>query len=139
MVAEEIICKCYKKSGNPHSDVDDVSSGLEEDDGPFSECDLQQETESLIHKTTPADGRCTLKEYMEGDNELQVCVDKGSDDWVACSFDQLALVMRTKSKVVVRTKRKLKVVMRTKRKVVMRTKRKVVIMKLMKTMRLKWC
>ena len=37
----------------------------------------------------PADGRCTLKEYMEGDNELQVCVDKGSDDWEACFFEQL--------------------------------------------------
>ena len=54
----------FQKSGNPHSDVDVVSSGLEEDDDPFSECDLQQEMESLIHKTTPADGRCTLKEYI---------------------------------------------------------------------------
>ena len=71
------------------SDMDVVSSGLEEDDDLFSECDLQQEMESLIDKTMPADGRCTLKEYMEGDNELQVCVDKGSDDWEACFFEQL--------------------------------------------------
>ena len=25
---------------------------------------------------------------MEGDNELQVCVEKGSDDWEACFFEQ---------------------------------------------------
>ena len=25
---------------------------------------------------------------MEGDNELQVCVDKGSDDWEACFFEE---------------------------------------------------
>lgn len=34
----------------------------------------------------PADGRCTLK---EGDNELQVCMDKGGDDWEARSFQEL--------------------------------------------------
>ena len=89
LVAEETICKCFKKAGILTSDMDVVSSGLEEDDDPFSECDLQQEMESLIDKTMPADGRCTLKEYMEGDNELQVCVDKGSDDWEACFFEQL--------------------------------------------------
>ena len=31
----------------------------------------------------PAHGQCTLKEYLEGDNELQVCMDKGGDDWEA--------------------------------------------------------
>ena len=92
--AQEIGCErnnlqVFKKAGILTSDMDVVSSGLEEDDDPLPECDLQQEMESLIDKTMPADGRCTLKEYMEGDNELQVCVDKGSDDWEACFFQQL--------------------------------------------------
>ena len=45
--------------------------------------------ESLIDKTMPSDGRCSLKEYLEGDNDLQVCVDKGGDDWEAAFFEQL--------------------------------------------------
>ena len=43
----------------------------------------------LIDKTMPSDRRCTLKEYLEGDNKLQVCVDKGSDNWEASFFEQL--------------------------------------------------
>ena len=71
LVAEETICKCFKKAGILTSDMDVVSSGLEEYDNLFSECDLQQEMESLIDKTMPADGRCTLKEYMEGDTNCK--------------------------------------------------------------------
>ena len=66
--------------------------------------------DSLIEKTMPADGRCTLKEYLEGDNELQVCMDKGGDDWKLDSSK--SLVMKTNSKMV--------------------------MMKSMKMMRLKW-
>ena len=40
----------------------------------------------LINDTMPADGRCTLKEYLKGDNELQVCVNKGGDDWESSFF-----------------------------------------------------
>ena len=89
LVEEETICKCFKKAGILTIDMDVVSRGLEEDDDPFSECDLRQEMAILIDKTMPADGRCTLKEYMEGDNELQVCMDKGGDDWEASFFEQL--------------------------------------------------
>lgn len=84
--------------------------GSKEDDDPFSECDLRQEMESLIDKTMPADGRCTLKDYLEGDNELQVFVDKGVTIGKLISLN--SLVMRTNSKMV--------------------------MMKLMKMMRLKW-
>ena len=45
LVVEETICKCFKKAGILTSDMDVVSSGLEEDDDPYSECDLQQEME----------------------------------------------------------------------------------------------
>ena len=76
LVAKETICKCFRKAGILTSDMDVVSTGLEDDDDPFSECDLRQEMNRLIEKTTPADGRCTLKEYLEGDNKLQVCMDK---------------------------------------------------------------
>ena len=89
LVTEEVICKCFKKAGMLTDDMDVVSAGLEEGDDPFSDCDLQREMESLIDKTMPADGRCSLKEYLEGDNELQVCTDNGGDDWEATFLDQL--------------------------------------------------
>ena len=37
----------------------------------------------------PSDGRCSLKEYLEGDDDLQVCIDKGGNDWEASFFEQL--------------------------------------------------
>ena len=43
----------------------------------------------LIDKTMPTEGRCTLKEYLEGENELQVCVGTGGDDWKSNFFQQL--------------------------------------------------
>ena len=44
-VAKETICKCFRKAGIL-SDMDVVSTGLEDDD-PFSECDFRQEMDSL--------------------------------------------------------------------------------------------
>ena len=41
--------------------------------------------------TMPADGRCSSNEYLEGHNELQVCVDKGGDDWESSFFEQLSV------------------------------------------------
>ena len=86
LVEEETICKCFRKAGILTSNMDVVSAGLDKDDDPFSECDLRQEIESLIDKTMPSDGKCTLKEYLEGDNELQVCMDKDDDQWEANFF-----------------------------------------------------
>ena len=31
-----------------------------------------------------------MKEYLEGDNELQVCKDKRGDDWEGRAFQQLS-------------------------------------------------
>ena len=88
-VEEDTVCKCFRKAGILMSEMDVVSAGLDEDDDPFSECDLQHELESLIDKTMPSDGRCTVKEYMEGDNDLQVCMDKDDDEWEANFFEEL--------------------------------------------------
>lgn len=50
LVAKETICKCFRKAGILTSDMDVVSTGLEDDNDPFSECDLRQEMDSLIEK-----------------------------------------------------------------------------------------
>lgn len=89
LVEEETICKCFRKAGILTSDMDVVLAGLDENDDPFSECDLRQEIESLIDKTMASDGRCTLKEYLEGDNDLQVCMDKDDNEWEANFLKEL--------------------------------------------------
>lgn len=52
---------------------------------------------NLIDKTMPADGRCTLKEYLEGDNELQVYA---SDDWESNFLNSLATMIKSKIAIV---------------------------------------
>ena len=89
LVEEDTVCKCFRKAGILTSEMDVVSAGLDEDDDPFSECDLQQELESLIDKTMPSDGRCTVKEYLERDNDLQVSMDNDDDEWEANFFEEL--------------------------------------------------
>ena len=87
LVEEDTVCKCFRKAGILTSEMDVVSADLDED--PLSECDLQHELESLIDKTMPSDGRCTVKEYLERDNDLQVCMDKDDDEWEANFFEEL--------------------------------------------------
>ena len=90
LVTEETIQKCFRKAGVLTSNMDVVSTRLEEDNDPFSECDLQVEMECLLQKTMPAEGRCTLIEYLEGDNQLPVCAETGDDDWEEDFFQQLS-------------------------------------------------
>ena len=80
LVTEETIRKCFRKAGILTSHMDVVTTSLEEDNDPFSECDLRENMDCLIDKTMPTEGRCTVKEYFEGENELQVYVDTGGDD-----------------------------------------------------------
>ena len=97
MVTEETIQKSFKKAGILTSNMDVVTTSLEDDIDPFSECDLQARMECLIDKTMPADGRCTLKEYLEGDNELQVYA---SDDWESNFLNSLATMIKSKIAIV---------------------------------------
>ena len=80
-MTEETIQKCLRKAGIFTSNMDVVNTSLEEDNDPFSECDLQEELECLIDEPCLLrKDLLSLKEYLEGENELQVCVDTGGDD-----------------------------------------------------------
>ena len=65
------------------------SCGLEDEDDPFLEADMRMEVQSLIEKTMPVDGRCTVNEYLNGDADLPVCVDLDSESWQTDFLEQL--------------------------------------------------
>jgi hypothetical protein len=45
----------------------------------FLEADLRMEVQGLIEKTMPTGGRCDVDEYLQGDDDLPVCMDFGND------------------------------------------------------------
>ncbi len=61
-------------------ELDVVSHGCEDDD-PFLEADIRTEVQSLIEKTMPEEGRCSVDEYLTGEDELPICVDMDSENW----------------------------------------------------------
>ena len=44
--------------------------------------------ENLIEKTFPNEG-CTVDNFLSGDNDLPVCVEKDNDKWDSTFFEQL--------------------------------------------------
>ena len=87
LVKPETISKCFRKAGILNTDLDVISVGVEDD--PFLEADLRIEVQSLIEKTMPAGGRCDLDEYLQGDDDLPVCMDLDNDSWETDFLDHL--------------------------------------------------
>ena len=83
LVRAETIAKCFSKAGILNAELDVISCDLEEEDDPFLEADMRVEVQSLIEKTMPTDGRCNVDEYLNGDDDLPVCMELDSDSWEA--------------------------------------------------------
>ena len=89
LVRAETVVKCFRKAGILNANLDVVSCYLEEEDDPFLEADMRMEVQSLIEKTMPTDGRCNLDEYLNGDDDLPVCMELDGDSWEANFLKQL--------------------------------------------------
>ena len=87
LVKPETILKCFRKAGILTSDLDVVTVEVEND--PFLEADMRMEMQSMINKTVLPGGTCDVNEYLQGDDELPVCVDLDSDNWDTNFMDQL--------------------------------------------------
>lgn len=81
-VNTETIRKCFRKAGVLSSNMDVVSCDMEGDD-PF--CDLDNDTplQELIDRALPANTvpACTAEEYLNGDDDIPVCVDMDDSQW----------------------------------------------------------
>ncbi len=89
LVKPETISKCFRKVGILITGLDVISSEVEVEDDPFSDADIRMEVQSLIEKTMPTGGRCDVDEYLQGDDDLPVCMDLNNDSWEADFLDQL--------------------------------------------------
>ena len=55
---------------------------------PFLEADAQMELEGLMERAVPVE-RCSVQEYIEGDDSLAVCTDLDSENWEANFWQSL--------------------------------------------------
>ena len=89
LVRAETIAKCFRKAGILNADLSVISCDLDAEDDPFLEADMRMEVHSLIDKTMPTDGKCNADEYLNGDDDLPVCMELNDDSWEADLLKQL--------------------------------------------------
>ena len=75
---ESTIRKCFKSAGALDNNYDAALPSQDAD--PFLEADVQMELEGLIEKAVPGE-RCSVQEYIDGDDSLAVCTDLDSENW----------------------------------------------------------
>ena len=78
-VKKETIIKCFRKSGVIGSDFTVVGRSCEDHD-PFDDVDAQEELDTLVGQVCPLAARCPVDEYINGDNNMAICV-QYDEDW----------------------------------------------------------
>ena len=69
--------KCFRKAGILKDAIMDVVvRAYDTEDDLFLKSDACMELQNLIEKTMPSEQRCSLAEYLHGEEEVSVCVDK---------------------------------------------------------------
>ena len=86
----ETISKCFRKAGVlQDATMDVVARAHDTEDDPFLESDACMELQNLLEKTMPSEQRCSLAEYLSGEEGVAVCVDMDGDEWDANFIVQL--------------------------------------------------
>ena len=75
---KESTIRCFKSAVVLDKDYDVASHDVD----PFLEADAQMELEGLMERAVPVE-RCSVQEYIEGDDSLAVCTDLDSENWEA--------------------------------------------------------
>ena len=91
-VKPETISKCFRKAGVLQAATMDVVARTHDtEDDPFLESAACMELQNLLEKTMPnSEQRCSLAEYMRGEEVIPVRVDMDGEDWDANFIVQLA-------------------------------------------------
>ena len=88
-VNPETISKCFRKVGVlQDAMVDVVARAHDTKDDPFLESDA-----CMFEKNMPSEQRCSLAEYLSGEEGVPVCVDMDGEDWDANFIAQFVMVM----------------------------------------------
>ena len=78
-VTASTVQKCFRKAGIWDKDQNVIS--VSESENPFLEADELMELDRLVENAGDGDAVCTMKEFVDGDNDLPICADMDSDDW----------------------------------------------------------
>ena len=81
-VSPDTISRCFRKAGVLDSGMGVVDRGIEEEVDPFDDLDADHQVRDLISQTMPAEDRCTVEEYINGeDGGVPVCSEFDKDTW----------------------------------------------------------
>ena len=81
------ICNCFRKAGMD-STLNVVSYDLDDKD-PFLAADENMALQGLIDVVMTGCDHCPLEEYVNGEDDVPVCLDACSDTWEEEFFDNL--------------------------------------------------
>ena len=85
-VSPDTISKCFKKAGILDSGMDVVDRGMSEEVDPFEDLDTDSLLHNLISRAMPADDRCTVEEYTNGEDTVPVCSNFDNDHGTKSSW-----------------------------------------------------
>jgi len=91
-VKKSTIYKCFKTAGILYKDYDVLAPSSHDVWIQFMEADVQIELEGLMEREVTGE-RCSVEEYIEGDDNLAVCTDLDCENWEAnflASLDKIA-------------------------------------------------
>ena len=80
-VNSDTISRCFRKAGVLDSGLGVVNRGMEEEVDPFDDLDADHQVQDLISRTMPAEDRCTVEEYINGEDCVPVCSEFDKDTW----------------------------------------------------------
>ena len=92
MVSATTIRKCFRKAGILDQDFSVVKRANSPDHDPFEDLDEESDTSDLQALICQVQGEnaCSAEEFVNGDGELQTCVNIYGDEWREEFFDQLS-------------------------------------------------
>lgn len=85
------IQKCFRKAGILDQDFSIVKRANLPDHDPFEDLDEEANTSDLQALISQVQGEdtCSVEEFVNGDGELQTCINIYGDEWREEFFDQL--------------------------------------------------
>jgi hypothetical protein len=97
-VSPDTISKCFKKAGILDSGMDVVDRGMSGDVDPFEDLETESLLHPLISRAMPADDRCTVEEYINGEDTVPVCSNFDNESWDETFLEEIGESLQSSDK-----------------------------------------